>query len=119
MLMEIRDDVIWARHLTASPEIYEAVLRMSDEDIIRLSVDGIVGDWARMRTGKDGRPTLGIKPVGAMAEVWKRMQSRRGDRVRLALPGDEADPWMKIADIAFEEWYSAEDEEAYGDLKPL
>jgi hypothetical protein len=119
MFVEIRDDVIWAKHLKSSPELYNAILRLDEEEIISLSVDGIVGKWAKMKTGKDGRPTQGIKPVGAMAEVWKRMQARRGEMVSLNRPDEEADPWLKMADTTFDEWLSAEDEEAYGALQPL
>lgn len=119
MLMEIRDDVIWAKHLKASPELYDAVVNLEENEIIRLSVDGIIGRWARMRTGKDGRPTLGLKPVGAMAQVWKRMQERRGEKVPLDWPEGPPDPWLQMADASFVEWRSAEDEEAYGELRPL
>ncbi|EHK57462.1 hypothetical protein [Allomesorhizobium alhagi] len=119
MLIEIRDDVIWAKHLKASPALYNAVVNLPEEETINLAVDGIVGKWARMRTGADGRPTLGIKPVGAMATVWKRLQERRGEKVRVSWPDDEEDAWLRLADTTFEEWYSAEDEEAFGDLRPL
>ena len=72
-----------------------------------------------MKTGADGRPTLGIKPVGAMASVWARLQKRRGEKVRINSPEDEDDPFLRIADATFEEWYSAEDEEAFGELRPI
>ena len=69
--------------------------------------------------GADGRPVAGIKPVGKMADVWKRWQARRGEKVPVELPEGDADPFLKLADLTFEEWYSAEDEEAYGELRPL
>lgn len=119
MLIEIRDDVIWAKHLKASPSLYETVVNLAPEETISLSVDGIVGTWAKMRTGADGRPTLGLKPVGAMATVWKRLQERRGDRIQINWPDEETDPLLRLADMTFDEWYSAEDEEAFGELRPL
>ena len=119
MLVEIRDDVIWARHLKTSPKLYDEVVHLEDDAEIRLIVDGIVGKWAKMKSGKDGRPTMGIKPVGAMATVWKRMQERRGEKVSIDLPDNDDDAWLRLADTSFDEWYSAEDEEAYGDLRPL
>ena len=119
MLIEIRDGVIWAKHLKASPALYNEVVDLPDEETISLAIDGIVGKWARMRTGADGHPTLGIKPVGAMATVWKRLQERRGEKVRVSWPDDEEDAWLRLADATFEEWYSAEDEEAFGNLRPL
>ncbi|MEJ6783931.1 hypothetical protein [Aminobacter sp. Piv2-1] len=119
MLIEIKDDVIWAKHLKASPALYETVVGLAPEETISLSVDGIVGKWARMRSGADGRPTLGLKPVGAMATVWKRLQERRGEKVHLTWPDDDTDALLRLADMTFDEWYSAEDEEAFGDLRPI
>lgn len=119
MLIEIRDDVIWAKHLMADPDLYHAVLNLRENETMRLSVDGVVGKWTKMRTGSDGRPTPGIKPIGAMATVWKRLQQRRGEKIAVRRPDDEGDAWLRMADMTFEEWYSAEDEEAFGDLRPL
>jgi hypothetical protein len=119
VLIEIKDDVIWAKHLRASPTLYKAVLDLAEDEKIRLSVDGVIGNWAKMRTGSDGRPTQGIKPVGAMATVWKRLQARRGDKIVVRWPDDEDDAWLRLADATFEEWYSAEDEEAFGELQPI
>ncbi|PWK63881.1 hypothetical protein [Aminobacter sp. AP02] len=119
MLIEIRDDVIWAKHLRANPALYNTVLNLAPEETINLSVDGIFGKWAKMRTGADGRSTLGLKPVGAMATVWQRLQERRGEKVHVHWPDNEDDAWLRLADMTFEEWYSAEDEEAFGDLQPL
>jgi hypothetical protein len=61
----------------------------------------------------------GLKPVGAMAAVWKRLQARRGQKVSITWPGDEDDALLRLADMTFDEWYSAEDEEAFGELRPL
>ena len=119
MLIEIRDDVIWAKHLKDSPSLYQRIIELNDGEIIKLKVDGIVGAWAKMKTGADGRATLGIKPVGAMARVWARLQKRRGEKVPLDWPEEEDDPFLRLADATFDEWYSAEDEEAFGELRPL
>ena len=119
MLMEIRDDVIWMKHLKGDPALYAAACELQDEEAMILSVDGVIGQWARMKRGKDGRPTMGLKPVGAMASVWARMQERRGEKVIVDQPDNEASVLLRLADETFEEWYSAEDEEAYGDLRPL
>jgi hypothetical protein len=118
MLMEISDDVIWIKHLKPHPSLFERLSRLKAEETILLSVDGHVGYWARMKDGKDGRPTMGVKPVGAMADIWKRYQDRRGERIEIDLPGDE-DPFLRLADETFSEWYSAEDEEAFSDLRPI
>lgn len=119
MLVEIRDDVIWARHLKPNRKLYDKVVNLPADAEIRLAVDGIVGKWAKMKRGADGRPTQGIKPIGAMATVWKRLQVRRGEKVSIDLVDIEDEAWLRLADSSFDEWYSAEDEEAYGDLRPL
>lgn len=119
MLIEIRDDVIWAKHLKGNPSLYRQIVDLKEDEVIRLKVDGIIGTWVKMKTGRDGRPTLGIKPVGAMAGVWARLQKRRGEKITVDWPEDEDDPFLRLADATFEEWYSAEDEEAFGELRPL
>ncbi|MBX3579608.1 MAG: hypothetical protein KF723_20575 [Rhizobiaceae bacterium] len=119
VMMEIRDNVIWAKHVKADARLYETVMKLPEFETIKLSVDGIKGEWEKMKLGSDGRPVAGIKPIGSMADVWKRWQVRRGEKVAVELPGTDPDPFLKLADRTFEEWYSAEDEEAYGELRPL
>lgn len=119
VMMEIRDNTIWAKHLLQDSHLHRSILGLRENEIIRLTVDGIEGDWQKMKTGSDGRPVAGIKPVGKMASVWKRWQVRRGEKVAVSLPQAETDPFLRIADMTFEEWYSAEDEEAFGELRPL
>lgn len=119
MNMEVRDDVIWFKHLREHQAILAAVQGLAEGQAIMLKVDGVVGKWVRMRSGKDGRPTFGIKPEGAMAKTWAGMQKRRGQFVNIELDGRQADPFLVMADKTFVEWYSAEDEEAYRDLQPL
>lgn len=119
MFVEISDDVLRLKQLKNLPDLYEAALRLPAGETVTLKVDGIVGQWARMRPGRDGRPTLGLKPVGAKAEVWARCQSRRGERVSLCWPDAEDDPLLKLADATFDEWRSAEDEAVYGELRPV
>jgi hypothetical protein len=119
MLIEIRDNVIWARHVAGDPRLHDALLGLSQNETIRMKVDGIVGTWCKMRDGRDGRPTPGIKPVGAMATVWERMQARRGEMVAVEWADADPDPVLVLADAGFDEWYSAEDEEAFGALQPV
>lgn len=119
MFVEIRDDVLWLKQLKDAPDLFEAASRLPAGEVLTLRVDGIVGKWARMRQGRDGRPTKGLKPIGAMAEVWARLQRRRGELVTLEWPGAEDDPLLRLADETFDEWRSAEDEAAYGELRPL
>lgn len=119
MFIKIRDDVLWLKQLKEVPDLFEAASQLAAGDELTLRVDGIVGRWARMRPGRDGRPTMGLKPIGAMAEVWARLQRKRGELVSLDWPDAEDDPLLRLADETFDEWRSAEDEAAYGDLRPL
>ena len=119
VVMEIKDNVIWAKHLETDSRLHQSIMSLGEAEKIRLSVDGIEGDWQKMKTGVDGRPVQGIKPLGKMAAIWKRWQARRGDKVAVSFPREEGDPLLRLADLTFEEWYSAEDEEAYGELRPL
>lgn len=119
MLIEIRDDVIWAKQLRADHALYDAVIRLREDETIRLTVDGETGLWRKMKTGRDGRPTQGIKPVGETVDFWRRMQDKRGQRVPIESADDEDDDYLRYVDRTFVEWYSAEDEEAFRDLQPL
>jgi hypothetical protein len=104
--------------LKLDSSLHARVLKLAAGATIRLEVDGVVGEWKKMKDGADGRPTPGIKPVGAMAKVWARLQERRGQNVRVRSPQVE-DDLLRLADQAFDEWHSAEDEEAFGGLRPL
>ena len=49
-----------------------------------LEVDGVRGTWRKMDDGADGRPTPGLRPVGAAQEVWRYLfKRRRGEVVTL------------------------------------
>jgi hypothetical protein len=84
-------------------------------EMIDLEVDGIVGPWEKAKTGKDGRPTAAIKPVGPMREIWKRFQARRGEIVAVR-ETRTADSYLKALSGTLSEWNSPEDEEAFRDL---
>lgn len=118
MQIEIRDDVIWFRQLRAEPALISRLSALKDNEKIVLRIDNIEARWARMRTGRDGRPTHGIKPVGAMATVWSRLQARRGELVELEVPDMVPDSYLASLDGSLDEWLSAEDEQAFGDLRP-
>ena len=51
-------------------------------ETIELRVDGFNGTWRKMADGRDGRSTLGIRPIGAAQTFWKELYaSRRGEIV--------------------------------------
>lgn len=54
-------------------------------------VDGVRGQWCKMRDGKDGRSTPGLRPVGRAQSFWQSLfESRRGDSVSIEL-GEDGD----------------------------
>lgn len=115
MKIEIKDDVIWYKQFANDPHFLAKLDALEENQVIQLNVEGITGNWARMKTGRDGRPTRGIKPVGAMAEIWKAWQARRGEKVEVFLHV-EADDFLKYSSELFTEWLSPEDEAAFSDL---
>jgi len=113
--VEIRDDTIWANHIEGSKVLKDRILSLAPGEVIELEVEDIVGRWERMRDGRDGRPTPGIKPIGPMKEIWKRFQSRRGEIVEIR-EVRTADAYLDALTNALTEWNSPEDEEAFRDL---
>ncbi|MDP1729615.1 MAG: hypothetical protein Q8L54_00230 [Devosia sp.] len=113
--VKIRDNSIWLNHIEGDRPLRERLQSMKPGQIVDLEVDGIVGRWERMKNGRDGRPTPGIKPIEAMRDVWKRMQSQRGRVVDLRAVRT-ADSYLAALTPLLSEWDSPEDEEAYRDL---
>jgi len=81
--VEVRDSVIWSKHLhgsgaTTLAQLWEALPAGS---LVRLEVDGREGIWEKMRDGLDGRPTPGLKPVGAAKHAWSETRRSGADLV--------------------------------------
>jgi hypothetical protein len=113
--VKINDDVLWAKQIEGDPDLRERIVALPAGSSIDLEVDGIVGHWEKARTGKDGRPTLAVKPVGPMREVWKRFQERRGEIVEVR-ETRSADRYLKALSGTLSEWDTPEDDEAFRDL---
>jgi hypothetical protein len=113
--LEICDDAIWATQIEGSKALTQKILSLAQGEVVELEIDGIVGRWEKMRDGKDGRPTSGIKPIGPMKEIWKRFQSRRGAVVEVR-EVRTADAYLAALSDIMSEWNSPEDEEAFRDL---
>ena len=76
----VSDFVIWAKHLAGAPR--ERVLALRPGELLTLRIDGVPGSWRKMEDGKDGRPTLGVRPIGSAAQFWRRLyRERRGETV--------------------------------------
>jgi len=113
--VKIRDDLLWAKQIEGDKELRERILNLPAGATIDLEVDGIVGHWEKAKTGKDGRATEAVKPVGPMREIWKRFQARRGEIVRVTATRT-ADSYLKALSETMSEWNSPEDDEAFRDL---
>ena len=111
----INDDAIWAKNIDGNPGLRNQIRAMRPGEVIDLEVDGIVGKWERMRNGKDGRPTFGIKPIAEMRQVWARLRAQSGKVVAIR-PVITADSYLAALTPVLSEWDSTQDDEAYRDL---
>lgn len=84
MRVEVRDHALWIKHIEGPEPTLEWLFAIPGGEMIRLVVDGIDGDWRKMKAGKDGRPTPGFMPVSEAAKThWHMLQSQRGSWVSL------------------------------------
>lgn len=113
--IKINDDAIWIKHIEGSEQLRQRISALRAGETLDLEVDGIVGKWERMRDGKDGRPTYGIKPVSHMKEVWARMRQQSG-RIVEVREVMTADTYLASLTGTLTEWDSPQDEAAYGHL---
>ena len=87
-LVTVKDDVIWFSHLSDDPPLLHLLMSLADGEVVRLVIDGVGGEWLRMAAGRDGRPTKGIRPVGAMVEVWRAYyRDRKGQTLQVQVAG--------------------------------
>lgn len=111
----INDDAIWLKNIEGNPGLQDRIRAMRPGDVLDLEIDGVVGKWERMRDGSDGRPTLGIKPIAEMREVWARLRTQRG-RIARIREVVTADSYLAGLRPMLGEWDTPEDDEAYRDL---
>jgi hypothetical protein len=113
--VRLTDQVIWFKHIEGET-LLERLTALQAEEEIHLEVGGVVGRWKRMKSGADGRPTDGIKPSGAMRDIWSEWYgSKRGDRLTVREVPQE--PRNRLSAVSlFPEWQCAEDEAAFRDL---
>ena len=77
----VSDYVIWAKHIHDDVELQARIHDMWAGQTIQLEVDGVRGTWRKMDDGADGRPTSGLRPVGAAQVVWRSLYKRRRGEV--------------------------------------
>ena len=111
----ISDHVIWFKHLE-DDGLRERLGALEGGESISLETGGVIGRWVRMKPDKEGRPTAGIRPEGAMKTIWNDwFKNRKGDTIEVRQI-QLADDYLKAAEPLFSEWASREDEEAFRDL---
>jgi hypothetical protein len=111
----IRDDAIWISHIEGGKALQEKLRKLRAGDVLDLEVDGVVGTWERMRDGRDGRPTPGIKPISHMRQVWAEMRRKTGRTVHIR-EVVTAETYLSAVSRTLDEWNSPEDDAAYADL---
>jgi hypothetical protein len=109
------DDAIWLKNVNADNNTIAVLRQIPAGTKLELEVEGVRGDWQRMADGKDGRPTLGLKPVGKTLEFWKSMKPRRGEYLKFKIV-DPRDTYLNDIQVTLGEWDSEEDEKAFSDL---
>ncbi len=81
--------VLWAKHIHGDG-LAERLTALPGGHILRLTIDGVTGDWRKMDDGRDGRPTPGLRPLGGAKAFWRELyERRRGATVAVEAP-DEA-----------------------------
>jgi hypothetical protein len=113
--VDIRDDAIWVRNIEGDAALQERIRRLAPGETMELEVDGVVGRWERMRDGRDGRPTLGIKPISDMRKVWSKWRQQAGRMVEIR-EVVSARSYLEAVQATLADWNSPEDERAYRDL---
>lgn len=109
------DDAIWLKNVNADANALALLRQMPAGTQLKLEIEGVPGEWVRMSDGKDGRPTLGFRPVGKTLEFWKSMKSRRGEYLEFKVI-DPRDIYLSDVQRTLGEWESEEDEKAFNDL---
>jgi hypothetical protein len=57
------DNLIWLKHIKADANVLALLNQVPAGTKLKFEVAGVVGDWERMKDGKDGRRTPGSSPL--------------------------------------------------------
>jgi hypothetical protein len=96
----VRDVVIWVKHIHGE-DVSRRVLDLQGGETLDLVVDGIRGAWRKMDDGRDGRPTMGIRPyrphagllAGALCRPpWRRRHPRTAASRKRRAPLERVGP---------------------------
>ncbi len=111
----VTDVVLWIKHLDDA-RMRSDLESLASEQELTLQVDEITGRWCRMKTGSDGRPTLGLRPVGPMRDIWMRWFTEEKGKVVTVRPVNGSDDLTNAATALMVEWSSPEDNRAFAGL---
>ncbi|GAA0299428.1 hypothetical protein [Rhodovulum strictum] len=112
---KVEDVNMWFSHID-SPRVRARLEALESEEEISLEVDDIIGRWCRMKTGRDGRKSDGLRPIGPMRDVWMRWFHEEKGKVVTVRPVTMADDVAASASALMVEWTSPEDEAAFAGL---
>jgi hypothetical protein len=115
--MVIRDDALWIKHIEGDAAFRSRLMALRQDASISLVVAGRRTRWLKMRDGRDGRPTQGLRPAPESFEFWKDMQSRRGEMVSITAADENTH--LKALATTLSEWDDPADEAAYAHLQSL
>ena len=74
--VEINDDVIWTKHVHEDATLQKRLTEAPQGKIVRLEIDGLVGDWVKMNDDPSGRPTNGIRPTKTTLKAWREIRKQ-------------------------------------------
>ena len=86
--VQVRDHVIWISHIRGDEDLKTWLASVPAGALVELELDGWRCSWAKMADGKDGRPTPGLRPLGAAENRWNGMQNERGRWMSIRLCED-------------------------------
>jgi hypothetical protein len=114
--MTINDDAIWMKHIH-DEQLRGRLLSLSAGDPVDIRVRGVRLRFRKMRNGRDGRATPGLRADASARAAWAALQKLRGETVEIELIGYGApDPYLDSLKTVLTEWSSVEDNIAFNDL---
>ena len=112
----VNDDAIWLKSIDADANLIALLGQLEQGTPVYLEIEGGQLRFEKMRDGRDGRPTPGLKPVGESRDVWKRFRdTRRGERLAFRVV-EQKSTYLNAVQTVLTEWDSASDDEAFRDL---
>ena len=83
-VVEVRSHNIWFKHIRGNDQLVARLNSLREGEKIALIIDGLTGEWEKMRNGTSGNlPTAGIKPIGKAKKHWHALQLKRGKKVEI------------------------------------